>query len=156
MPSLPSALPYPVLIRSILVIQNIAPSLFWRPQNFQGWWPRGRRLRASASHLLRSRVFSTTQCQPREQRWRAWHSQGGFSVLPSSRQAKIVPYTRKNVLTCSQELVVTAARLCIAATRSTLKISLAANLGRYGRVDGVVDDEDLFGARARGLGWGPD
>ena len=31
----------------------------------------------------------------------------------------------------------------------------AANLGRDGRVDGVVDDEDLVGARARGLGWGP-
>ena len=57
-------------------------------------------------------------------------------------------------MTCSQELVVKAARLCIAATRSTLKISLAANLGRYGRVDGVVDDEDLVGARARGLGAG--
>ena len=78
-----------------------------------------------------------------------------FSVLPSSRQAKIVPYTRKNVLTCSQELVVTVARLCTAATRSTLKISLAANLGRDGRVGSVVDDEDLVGARARGLGWGP-
>ena len=38
---------------------------------------------------------------------------------------------------------------------STLKMSPAANLRRYGRVDGVVDDEDLVGARARGLGWGP-
>ena len=47
------------------------------------------------------------------------------------------------------------AQLCIAATRSTLKISLAANLGRDGRVGSVVDDEDLVGARARGLGWGP-
>ena len=37
----------------------------------------------------------------------------------------------------------------------TLKISGAANLGRDGRVDGVVDDEDLVVARARGLGWGP-
>eukprot|EP00964_Phaeocystis_antarctica_P131861 scaffold95855_cov36-Phaeocystis_antarctica.AAC.2 len=41
------------------------------------------------------------------------------------------------------------------ATPSTLKISPAANLGRDGRVGSVVDDEDLVGARARGLGWGP-
>ena len=77
----------------------------------------------------------------------------------SSTQAKIVPYTRKYFLTYSQELMVIAARLLtechLLQCSSTLKMSPAANLGRDGRVDGVVDDEDLVGARARGLGWGP-
>ena len=67
-----------------------------------------------------------------------------------------MPYTTKNVLTCTRELIVTAARhFAPGLSIYTLKISGAANLGRDGRVDGVVDDEDLVGARARGLGWGP-
>ena len=77
-------------------------------------------------------------------------------MLPSSRQAKPMPYTTKNVLTCTRELIVRAARhFAPGLSIYTLKISGAANLGRDGRVDGVVDDEDLVVARARGLGWGP-